>query len=106
MTEQDVPEIDIYDRQFHESATWKKYFECDSIDAELDHPDFNNREKMRRKIAQKALNRYVTDLTKLASSDWTDEEYPSDNIEWFQLHMASETVNLMFSHFHRLYEED
>lgn len=106
MTEQHIPEIDIYDRQFHKSETWKKYFDSKSIDAELDHPDFENREKMRRKIAQKALNRYVADLMKLASSDWINEEYPTDNMEWFQLRMANDIVENLFAHFHRIYEEE
>lgn len=107
MTEQDIPEIDIYDRQYHKSETWKKYFESDSIDAELDHPDFDNRERMRRKIIQKAMNRYVADLAELTSSDWVNDEMPCDNNQWFRLHTAYSIVfEHMFAHTSRLYEEE
>lgn len=106
MSKQDVLEIDIYDRQFYKSAAWKKYFEADSIDAELSHPDFENRERMRRNITQKAFNRYVTDLTELASSDWVNNGMPSDNDQWFQLRIARETLDLLFAHFHRLHGEN
>ena len=75
MCDKDIPEIDLYDRQFHESETWKKYFECDSIDAELDHPDFENREIMRRKIIQKALNKFVDDQKKLYSRNRVNSAY-------------------------------
>lgn len=100
-----IPTIDIYDRQFHKSTAWKKYFDSESIDAELSHPDFENREKMRRKIAQKALNQYITDLTELASSDWINDEMPVDNNEWFRLSIAHENVlKHLFASLHRLYK--
>lgn len=108
-----IPTIDIYNRQFWQEPAWKEYFASDSIDAELDHPDFTSREKMRRKIAQIALNQYTADLMMFASTDWTTTELPSDNppehlmqsVNWNQLQLGHETVKALFSHFHRLYKD-
>lgn len=99
-----IPIIDIYNRNFHQSDAWKDYFESDSIDAELDHPDFINREMIRRKIAQLALNQYTTDMMMFASSNWASEELPggSSDDEWYRLKVGYDTVEALFIHFHRL----
>ena len=103
-----IPEIDIYNRHYWNDPIWKKYFNSDSIDAELDHPNFNEREMMRRLIAQTAIIQYNTDLEKFISTDWINDEMPGgiSNDEWNRLQMGYETVKALFTHFHRVYKDE
>ncbi len=102
-----IPEIDIYNIRFWEEPVWKKYFDND-YDAEPDRPDFRKREMMRRKIAQKALARYIEDLTRFDSTDWENDSKPggSGGDEWNRLRVGHDTVENLFIHFRRICDED
>ena len=102
-----IPEIDIYNMRYWEDPVWKKYF-ITNYDTEPDRRDFHKREMMRRKIAQKGLTRYIDDLTRFDSTNWEDESLPggSGGDEWSRLRVGHETVENMFIHFRRLYQED